>query len=1059
MSRADEYWSEIAKIDYLLDELARAVERHEIPHSTYDALAPRYLTRRASLAAYIERQAEADKAAEVPARVAYPAPPPTVAEEPEFEWTQAVPPGSAEQEPEGAPEAGPAPFATPAPTPTPYPAAPVREPVPQRAAISPGTWLTYAGALLVVIATAIFAIYAYQTGSLYVKLGVLATVTALFYIGGGFVRTRMDLPVVGIPLIAVGSAMLLFDGWLVIQALGLEGWWPWAYLLLLCSLVYSATELRIQGGWFGGVGAVAQIGWWWLLGQALGLEWWWVTAGVAVVAALWALASERVPAEGPFAAFGTILKWGSVAVAALTTLVAFGFTGAVWAARGFPVVMAAVVVAVSGGVVLRRILPDAPGVSAVTHLPVLVTAVSLWVYRAVWPTFTDFFETPPPATTNAPGWDLLALLAVLAVSYGAYALWQGGAAYAAANGIAAGMFVIGLGTQLHWTNEWRLGVVAAWAAATAVAGLTLRRRTQGAESRQAAHRAGITWEAVGLASLLLASLAIPAVETSLPLAMSRVTGVHVILAAAILGLWLLVAASRRGAAEGWVVFLGSFYVAAALIAWALPGWHSARYATILLLVAVAWSHLREPAERYLKLDARLLEIACLALYVAIPVGGLFASGQFFRVASYSVVLLFAVTALAWTAEALRFGHPWEFAPAGGAATVAAAVAGTRYDAASLGAVTGALAAVACTGAGALWGRRPAASWGAWLGAGAVAAGVLSLPVLGVSELLSGGLRFGPTDPGGRVALALFLLAAAWAFLTIAAHLPELAGVAALTGVLGLLQTLSWQDPQPWVTYIVLPLVGVALLAPRASLPHDAGSHRLRMARSLAAVGLVTLGIFTALGVASAEVTMTTRWVDIGQMGEAFGLALLGVCAVAWSSMEEFEPGTYVGWGIALLGVLVQMNAWEIDQSEYYLIAIAVYCASMGWLWASRSDDRSHPMISDIGAVAFGVGMPFLLSLPPDVDASLEHGMWTLGLAAIAIAIGVVWRSRVYFFGGIAFLTLEALWLSRGVLSALPSWFWIGAAGLVLIAAGLAFARREAIGAATRQMADTFEGWR
>ena len=63
---------EISKIDFLLNELARAVERGEVHHASYDLMAPRYLARRAELVAIITGQpapaaTEIERPAEVPA--------------------------------------------------------------------------------------------------------------------------------------------------------------------------------------------------------------------------------------------------------------------------------------------------------------------------------------------------------------------------------------------------------------------------------------------------------------------------------------------------------------------------------------------------------------------------------------------------------------------------------------------------------------------------------------------------------------------------------------------------------------------------------------------------------------------------------------------------------------------------------------------------------------------------------------------------------------------------------------------------------------------------------
>ena len=55
--------------------------------------------------------------------------------------------------------------------------------------------------------------------------------------------------------------------------------------------------------------------------------------------------------------------------------------------------------------------------------------------------------------------------------------------------------------------------------------------------------------------------------------------------------------------------------------------------------------------------------------------------------------------------------------------------------------------------------------------------------------------------------------------------------------------------------------------------------------------------------------------------------------------------------------------------------------------------------------------------------------------------------------------LEALWLSRSVLLALPSWVWIGLAGAALIGGGVTFARRQLLGEASRRVGDGMADWR
>jgi hypothetical protein len=133
---------------------------------------------------------------------------------------------------------------------------------------------------------------------------------------------------------------------------------------------------------------------------------------------------------------------------------------------------------------------------------------------------------------------------------------------------------------------------------------------------------------------------------------------------------------------------------------------------------------------------------------------------------------------------------------------------------------------------------------------------------------------------------------------------------------------------------------------------------------------------------------------------------------------------------------------------------------MGVLWASRKTERRVPVGTDVAAFAVGVALPFALAVSGwDAETALRHGLWALGLAAASTAIGLLSRTRVYFQGGLAILVLDALWLSRSVLFALPSWAWIGTVGLALIGGGVVYARREMLGGVGRRIREGFAAWR
>ena len=985
MNPIDPVWDELGKIDYLLDQLARAVERGDIGLAVYDRLAPAYLAKRAVLVDRIEgRSTRAEAPMHAAPSAARPAPAPAT-QLPHVE----VPPRAYARR------------------------------------VSAGAWMTYAGAFLVVVAAAIFTIYAWGSMPPIAKLAVLAAVTVGFYMGGEVVRTRLELPAVGVALIGVGSAMLLFDGWAVINGFGLSGVMPWAVLLLLCSLAYWATEVRIAGGWFGAVGAVSQIGWWWLLTDAVGLGAEWRLAGIAIVAAAWMLGGERVGPEGPLAVLGTILRRGAPIVAAFVTVLMLGAgpdAGGVWMFSGLA---AAAVTALACGLVLERALPDLPGVSALAHLPVIATSLAL---------------------VGRGGPAIPATLIALLLGYTAYAVWRGGAIYAVLAFLTAGVLVLAVRESFDVRSELAVGLFATLMATAAIGGRLLHGGAQ-ARPAAAARSAGGLWEIAGLAGLLLSCFLTPISVRAQPLAGLPIDGWHVALAVWILALWACVAA-LRGRGAGWVLVAWSFYTVAAVAAWVAPGLHSAWYAMALLVLAFAWSHARGRAYAWLELDTTAMSVVCRALFLAIPLAGVLASAYLFRATAYPTVALLLTCALAWAGETVRWRTWWAAAPAGVSAVLGAAIWG-RVAAGDAAAAVGAAVVAVALAAVAAVSVRPSRErgWCLFLSCAAAATASFASPT-----------ALGHAD---RLAVALALVAVAWALTAVASRLPAFAGVSAVFTSFAGCAWFSWAGYGPWVTVVALSALAGALLVPRALARTEEGVGAL-YARVLAVTSLVVAGEVVLLGLVGRAFGAAPGpgWYRLGESGLAAALAVAGVCLVVWSVLERVEAAGYPGCGLLVAGALVQADAMGVHQAEAYLVTIAVYCAGMGVLWARRGADRRVPVATDVVAFAVGVGAPFLLSLNVmDDAAAVEHGLWALGLAAVSTALGLVTRTRVYFLGGIAVLALEALWLSRSVWLALPTWVWIGLLGLALIAGGVTFARRELLQGATRRISEGLSDWR
>jgi hypothetical protein len=1021
MSPSDPVWDELGKIDYLLNQVARAVERGELDAGAWDRLSPRYLERRSELAAVLSSRAgRAAAASGAPEPVGAPVSQPVAA---------SVSP------PVGAPVPLPlaARPASVAPSPEPSATQLTWETPTPNARLSAGAWMSYAGSLLVVIAVAIFTIYAWATFPPALKLTVLLGVTVAFYAGGEFVRVKLDLPAAGVALVSVGSAMLLFDGWSVIMATGATGALPWAIVLLLCSLAYWVTELRISGGWFGAIGAAAQVGWWWMLGQAFGLETYWVAAGMSVVAAAWALAAGRDARPGPLGTLAAVLRFGAPVLAVLSGLGAMLRGAFEQTTPTFWPVAAAFVAALSFMVVVETLWPKARGLSAAGHVPLISAVLGYWAA-------TSALGGSPPALA------VPVTLAALTVAYCVYAPWRGFAPYGVASLVVGSLFWQSIGERYAWEPEAIVAALLAFGLVACIGGVFAGRSKRGA-AWAGAESAAKAWELGGIALIALATVLTPVVG-GVPLSGTRLGGAAAALGVGVLVAWAVGGIVRRSASMGRVALVWSFYALAATLAWAWPGWHSAWYGCALLALAAFLSQGRALLERSLRVPEGEVGGGARVAYIAVTAAALAASAYFFHVDSIPVAGLLAVAALAWLADGLRTRDWWTLAASSGSAVAAATIYGWAVRDLSYGVLAAAALAAVIAAAG-LLAPRGRESWGAMWAMGGTLVATLILPAgLGAEW---------------RTAVALLCVAVAWALTGVVASLPELWAAAGVFASFALLAVFSWRDVSPVVTVVGVVLYAFALLIPRAFTRGSADSRGVRLARSLAVAGMIALLELCVIGVISRVFGWTTwlsGWLEIGATGLAIGLLLAGGYVIALTSLESSEVGLYPGAGLVVLGAMVQMDAWSVPDIEWFLVLAALYFAAMGVLWASREPGRKVPVGTDIAAFALAVVAPFIVALTAwTPDAALRHGLWALGLAAAATMAGLATRTRIYFQGGILVLVLNALWLSRGVLLALPSWVWIGTVGLSLIVGGVAYARREQFDGASRRLRQGFADWR
>ncbi len=992
---ADVVWEELGKVDYLLDQLARAVERGELPRESYDRLAPRYLARRGELAAILERRA-GRLTETIPAA----------------EGTLAAVVGSSAAAQAARPE--PLQLARPAPKPVPW-----------------TTVLTFLGAFLVVVASAIFAVATWEVFPVEFKLLFLGVLTVGFYGVGHIVRTRFGLASGGVALLIVGSAMLLLDGWIAIDGYGLEGPWPWVGWLAVCSGVYWFTETRIAGKYFGAMSAAAQVVWWWLLADGLGFAVAPRFAWLSVVAVVWTFVA-LAPTRQPFAPLATVLRWAAPVLAAFS-VVAIAIDQGVGPV-GWRELLSALVAA-TAVTVIAEANKFHPGAAALAHVPV-------------------FFAFASMIDATGTSWAHVALLVAMAIAYLAHELLRGGWGHGVLAVVAELAAWFALADVLDASPDVTVALIAGVGASWVVAAhLLAGSRVVSSSLIPAANMRAVAWiaEVGGWTVLAAATLAMPLAREVLPLSGTPVAGRDVLLALWVFGLWCGCAALRRHPVPGLASVLISYYVAAAALAWAWPELHSATYATGLLAIGAVWVVLRGPAGRLWRLDPEMVGWFVRATHLVVVIGGLLAAEYHYGEPAWQISLLLGAGAVLWLADSTTSRSP-RIGLVPSAVMLVFAVqayaayrsgwsasgpygAGTACVAAALGAVAG--LRFRPLGDVALW-SVPAAAAGT--------AAALFAATDGDTALLSASLAL--------ATLAWVLSAVSW-------HRPEVAAPAALTGVLALFTLFDAVSAPPVTTVAVSLAVAALLLVPEAL---SGGIEWLKgTARVAAFAGIVLLVGLTAVGAASPPgVSSPVGWADIGDHGLAAAMLALSAYAFGLAVFERVPVLQYLGGAFVLLAYFVEVTPLAGDAAvfEYYTVPTAFYLVWCGYRWARALPGVAVPFATDLGAVLVGLGASTVAALTPFAsDRPYTHLIWALGLATVAIAAGIAVKARVYFFGGVSAIVILAL--VRSILY-LAQFLWavLLLLGVVMLVVALTWERqRRVISATGERMRDTFLGWR
>jgi hypothetical protein len=568
---------ELSRIDYFLDQLARAVERGEVPIESYEALAPRYLDRRADLVAILTGRTSQSASAVTPQPAPQPAPQPV--------------PQSALR---------------PAPASRPRPVAPPPKPVEWT------TVLLFVGAFLVIAATAVFSFWAWERVGPGTKLFALVAVTAGFYAAGWYTRSKLDLQVGSGALTVVASAMLLFDWWILIDGFHLPPAMSWSFALLVTSVVYWASEVLLGKRYYGIAGAAAQVGWWWLMTSGLHFEDAWRLAGLGIIALVWQLTAERARDSEAFGPLAVILEWAAPAVQVLAAL-AFIATTVLIGNSSMNLAVCGLILALGGAVVLVR----------TRHIP---DRARFWIAGALQIPFFIVLVMPGKATWMGAG-----LLAAVTVAYTLYALLRAGTPFAIPAFLAE-LITAGSVLSLLSASDRDSVVVFAWLAVSWVVAARLAEMMAdrpGFERLHAARSVSRVGHVMGFGLLAITSLMTPLAGSGVPLTGVPIVSQDVVMAALVLAAWAAASLARRRAEFAAGAMFWSFFPLAALLAWGAPQLHSATYATLLLALVAVWLAIRRPLERFYRLPERFTLWTMHALALLIVAVGLAAELFFF----------------------------------------------------------------------------------------------------------------------------------------------------------------------------------------------------------------------------------------------------------------------------------------------------------------------------------------------------------------------------------------------------------------------------------------------
>ncbi|HMG44076.1 MAG TPA: hypothetical protein VK611_22275 [Acidimicrobiales bacterium] len=266
-----------------------------------------------------------------------------------------------------------------------------------------------------------------------------------------------------------------------------------------------------------------------------------------------------------------------------------------------------------------------------------------------------------------------------------------------------------------------------------------------------------------------------------------------------------------------------------------------------------------------------------------------------------------------------------------------------------------------------------------------------------------------------------------------------AGVAALVMGLLLADTLRLDEPAG--------LIGVGCAGPivAAGLAVDVGWTLPEAGIVVTVTSLVWLGLAGSLPGRWAPPALVSAVVAGGAGlclgtgdGVAFSTVLLllgaGVAAVGLVT-DQLDVGVLGGTAMTI-GTWGLLSSADVTAADAYVAPVAVLLLAVGLQTRRRFDTTSWLTLAPPVVLLGGAALVERVDGGPSGHAALA-GI----VGVLAVAAGGAWRLAGPLFAGTALVVAVTVHETLGVTAGLPTWAWLAAGGVTLLAAGVAMERR------------------